>query len=298
MGVWSTDILGNDISSDVYDNFVDSFKKSGLEAAFAQAEKKLKETDEEEIVFCLSALVYAEWKCDVVEERHLKKLMSLREHDTFGSFWLDEKSKRKWVDRLDNLINDCIAGRKPKRPIKHSKNNDIFIATNWNQWDVYAYRLSSSQAKKKELYGKYVVLQKVGEDCSGGPQKCDIIRVVNHVFDDLKDCESFGSYTLLPMVNSDILEGWLSRDVKWLRIWLSVGLHYSMELFELNEYPAKRLVFLTNSPNSFEFDRISGKVYYHGSCWKQFERHTLIPMLDEWMNKEDDLKRYFQRLIS
>ena len=297
MGVWSTDILGNDISSDVYDNFVDYFKRFGPEVALAQAEKDLKETDEDEMVFCLSALVYAEWKCDVVEERHLQKLLSLREHDTFGSFWPNKKNKQKWVAAVDKLINDCIANIKPKRTIKQSKSDEASIATNWNQWDVYAYRFSSTQSKEIGLYGKYVVLQKIGDHLCES-QKCDIIRIVNHVFDNLKDCENFDSYTLLPMVDPEVLETWVSRDLEWFRFELSYSLHYSMYLFEQNEYPSKKLTFLANSPNSFEFDRISGKIYYHGSCWKQFERHTLIPMLDEWMNKEDDLKRYFERLIS
>ena len=295
MGVWSTSILGNDLSSDAYAEFIDSFKRKGAEISFSQVEKELEEIDEEEKEFYLSAIIYAEWKCDIVNKRHLQELITLRNSDNFAMLWPNENDKKRRARVIDKVINNCLADNHPKKPIKCSTQNDTATFTNWNQWDVYAYKLSSSTAKKKELYGKYMVLQKIGENHSD-ENHCDIIRIVNHAFSDLEDCLNFDSYTLLPEVTVEVLSYDLLHDIEWFEWELSRSLHYSMFLFEPNDYPSRKLFFLTNSPKSFEFDRITGNLPFHDSYWKQFERHTLIDLLEEWENKEDELKRFLNML--
>lgn len=295
MGVWSTEILGNDLSSDIFESFTEAFRKSGAKVALNQVDKELENIDDEERAFFLSSLVYAEWLCNVVEEKHLQELIDLRKRDDFGLFWSTQKERKQWSNAIDKIIEDCLTGRKPKYPIKHSTKKDNAIYLNWNQWDVYAYKLSSSLAKNKGLYGKYMVLQKIGEDNSGD-NNCDVIRIVNHIFQNLDDCANFGAYTLLPEVTAIVLEDYLSHDTDFFRWELSRSLHYSMFMFKPNEYPAKQLVFLANSPELFGFDKQNDKLLFHNCFWKQFERHTLIDLFEEWEGREADLRRFLEML--
>ena len=97
MGVWSTEILGNDISSDVFDEFVGIFKKEGADAATRQMEKEIENMDEDEKDFFFSALIFAEWKCDAVNSTHLQELISLYKGTEFGMAWHDKQKREKWI---------------------------------------------------------------------------------------------------------------------------------------------------------------------------------------------------------
>jgi len=113
----------------------------------------------------------------------------------------------------------------------------------WNVGDVYAYQFHKEESKKYEAYGKFILIQKIGEEQFIPPHICEdedlskfpvLMRI--HVFDKLFD----HAPTL--------------KDVEKLRLlpigqptWTGeIAMSILLELDKKKDYPAEQLIFLGN----------------------------------------------------
>ena len=137
----------------------------------------------------------------------------------------------------------------------------------WNLHDVYAYQFHKERSKENDFYGKYMLLQKIGERRCGERQKLYMqIQVINHVFDELPELGDINRYRILPL--DDL------RYIERRKFNMNDSIHISRQ----SEYPAKHLTFLGTVPGPANKNHIG---------WSM---HGIL----DWLGLEYNLGHYYQ----
>ena len=122
----------------------------------------------------------------------------------------------------------------------------------WNLNDVYAYQFHFEQSKEAELFGKYILIQKIGTGV--GAQEKDLppamrVHIFDCVFDEIPPIEVIDTLRLLPLdtpkrVNIAGTTPYAPNRVIFKKdpIWIN---RYAYS-FSSREYPQKHLFYLGN----------------------------------------------------
>ncbi|MCL2679249.1 MAG: hypothetical protein FWF18_03045, partial [Dehalococcoidia bacterium] len=106
----------------------------------------------------------------------------------------------------------------------------------WNVNDVYAYQFHMEESKKHGTFGKYILIQKIGEGELDWPEGSVAMRI--HIFDKLfisiPVLNDIGGVRLLPIGRPD-KAGFLFMNVL-------------MEFIKKKDYPVNYLTYVGNTP--------------------------------------------------
>jgi len=224
--------------------------------------------DEEDEPLLWFALAETQWKVGRLLPEVKTKAMEWIEEGGLIALW--EKSTigsvgwKKTLDKLHGKLNT----EQPKE--KKIRKSVVLDKNLWNVGDVYAYQFNTEASKGLNAYGKYILLQKIGE----GKHLLDEVLTRIHVFDKLLDnvpaIEDVTKIRLLPFRQRD-KEGSLSMN----------GL---VDLFKKGDYPVNFLTYVGNvqppankvfkelhppSPSAWKF--IEEQLCYKLKCWHDVE---------------------------
>jgi hypothetical protein len=108
----------------------------------------------------------------------------------------------------------------------------------WNLHDVYAYQFHKEVSKENGLFGKYMLIQKIGEGRHGERNKLFMhVQVIDHVFENLPKLEDINRYRILPL-----------DELKYENCDEKFGTIGIISLYKPSEYPAKHLTLLGATP--------------------------------------------------
>lgn len=165
MGMWGFDLYQNDISLDVKDEF-EKLYYAGISVQditdkLTEDYKSIMGDINEEPLFWF-ALADSQWNLGVllpvVKEKALYWIA--KDSSMFNYQIIDVSSKAKMKKTLDDLQAKLLS---PQPPVKKVVKKRIYKCQ-WKVGDVFAFRLDSSLAKERGLYGRYFLIQKVDED--------------------------------------------------------------------------------------------------------------------------------------
>lgn len=272
MGTWSTKLYGNDTTSDVRDTYIEFLRKtSNDEDAYKMTCDEFREligTDEEALFWF--ALADTQWKYG--------RLMTCVKNNALNfinkfpntiSEQLSEKQIASWKSDLENLSAELLSQMPPYRKIQPQK---VFVRNPWNVGDIYAYRFHSQKSQNFDLYGKYIVFQKIGNALSYDNLTFSVIQIFNKVYSSCPSFEDIDGVDILPLVYPPNIEGTPGSIDDYIPSfdWFTKAI---MILDKSSSYPKNHLSFLGNLG-------LPDKIYCGNECQDIFWSET---GMEDWI---------------
>ena len=281
MGIINTTLYGNDTACDVRDTYLKYlYEQLDDNKAYSNVINDFGEyfgTEEEPIVWY--ALADTQWRlgrlCCQVKE---KALEWINVNGGESMFEENTESLSKWRDTLREL-QKTLNSPMPK-PVKMKKEKP-FVHNPWNTGDIYAYCFHTDMAAENNVFGKYILLQKIGEAEWYDGIVLSIICVYDCIFDKLPSLEAVGKLRVLPLVTSEIRKLKLTESQEDYERYFSKFLKAAMVYERKSQFPEKYVSFIGNN-------RVP-KMHYHHSeytelMWEKDMDSLLLECYSEWHN--------------
>ncbi|MCL2424888.1 MAG: hypothetical protein FWD05_00970 [Oscillospiraceae bacterium] len=243
MGTWSSSLYGNDTTCDVRDTYTEYLlEQLSNDEAFEKTMMDFEELigDDDEPLFWY-ALAETQWKVGRLTSEVKEKAFEWIEKDGGVSLWEDSgASSAGWKKTLSKLKE------KLESPMRREKKMEVVNQNLWNIGDVYAYQFNTEESKATGKYGKYVLIQKMGEGIKDEYYKWKTpeelakepvrmsIHVFNKLFDEMPTAADIMDARLLPAQINNLGE--------------AIFMSSFMDLEKKVHYPAKNLSYLGNMP--------------------------------------------------
>ncbi len=243
MGFWNTTLYSNDITCDIRDSYLELLKHNSNNVIIYQniikEYQELFDTDEEPLFWY--ALADVQWDVGRLSERVKNNVLKYIEEQAGSSFWEDDLDKQsEWHRTLQQLQHKI---QSPMPPIKRLRKKIDFKKNPWNVGDVYAYEFHTEKAKEYDLFGKYILIQKIGNVEYYEDIMYSVVHFYDKVFDFLPDEIDLKQYRILPLTLSP-----KDCHVSLSDYYPPIGWYLcaSMLYEKKSIYPQKHLTFLTN----------------------------------------------------
>lgn len=274
MGVWSRKLYGNDVICDVRDTYIDLLhEQESNEDAESKTLLQYAEymgTDEECLVWY--ALADAQWKAGRLSSNVKDKAFKHIEVYAGCEFWEDvENGIDGWKNTLEELkiqLESPMPKEKKYRKVKPEVYNP------WEIGDVYAYRFSTEYSKEKGLYGKYILMQKIGNVEGCDQLTFSRIYIFDKVFDKIPMISDIKDVRLLP-IDTPQRTADMQHD-------FPLNMNAIMDFYKKSEYPEKRLTYLGNAAIEIETPCYINRAYYG---WYRLEENWLCSFYLQWRTK-------------
>ena len=250
MGFRGTYLYSNDTTCDIRDNYI-AFLRDGhddeesWELLWAKSKDYIG-TDEEALFWYAAAETM--WQVGRLTPEVKEQALYWIEQKGGMEFW-DGKKQLSWAKTLQNL-SDKLNRPMPKRK-KITKPKPLNLDP-WNLNDVYAYQFHSEETKTNGLYGKYVLIQKIGVGKAVGNKTSPPamrVHIFDCVFDEIPPIEVIDTLRLLPLdtpkrVNISGTAPYSPNRVIFKKdpIWINRYIY----TYAAREYPQKYLFYLGN----------------------------------------------------
>lgn len=237
MAFWGYGLYANDCAADVKDTYV-SLLQNGLddEEVYAQMLEEFKEylgTEEEPLFWY--ALADIQWQKGRLRSEVKQKALFWINNNGGLDFWMDSANKGTgWKNTLLKLQTRLNT---PQPPLKKVHRPKCFPKNPWNIGDIYAYQFDSNEALKKDIVGKYIVLQKIGNTKFLDGNILSRIQVFDKLFESLPCIDEIQNIRVLPLIpNYDI-------DINNYEDFYDCC-SASMYMYRLSDYPSSSLTFI------------------------------------------------------
>ena len=306
MGTWGTSLYSNDTTCDVRDTYIEflQIQLMNNQDAFNNTIKKFDEyfgNPDEEPLFWY-AIADTQWKVGRLSKEVKQK--ALEWIDKKGGIEVWEESKKGgagWQKTLDKLF-EKLNKEQPKE--KKFKKLIIPNQNPWNLNDIYAYQIHKEYGPKDKYsyYGKYILLQKIGEVKSNLYNDIVMrIQIYDRLFDKIPSIidveQTISTYRLLPFSNPfNQEERFLNsinntnHDNKSYNQYRPISMSVITEQYHKDlSYPIDKLNFicsLKNSPN-IQHERIDGNTNYF-LMWDDLNKQ-IAWLFSLWQNIEYDI---------
>lgn len=247
MGVWSASLFGNDTACDVRDTYIECLKQQmSDEEAYEKTYEEYAEligTDEEPLFWYSLALT--QWRVGrLTDEVKNKALQFISVKGGLDLYEESKKASEKWKSTLECLkenLNQAMPQRKKfRKPVEYVRNP-------WNVGDVYAYQFHTEYAKERNMEGKIIIMQKIGDIVLYGDEIYSIVQVFDCVYDIVPSIEEAISPRILPLTLPPGHEWMPKRKEDYVPSFESC-LRAAFTSVKKSDYPEKYLSYIGNVP--------------------------------------------------
>ena len=231
MGTWGASLYANDTTCDVRDTYVDFLQDQlSNQEAYEKTLEELHEYigDQDEPLFWF-ALAETQWKVGRLMPEVKAKALEWIEKDGGYDLWEENtKGGLAWKKTLVKLRETLESPMRPEKRFPKIDNNP------WKLNDVYAYQFHEEYSKENGLFGKYMLIQKIGEKTHHKKAKTFMqVQLIDHVFCELPNLEDIFNYRILPI-----------EHLRYKRT--SFAMNCSIVAVTKSDYPKKHLTYLGN----------------------------------------------------
>lgn len=231
MGFWGASLYANDSTCDVRDTYLgfleDQFSN---EEAYKKTLEKCNDYigSDEELLFWV-ALAETQWKVGrLTPDVKANALRWIEAEDNLCFLDDDANYKFGWNKTLSNVKI------KLDSPMRSEKKITKLELNPWMINDVYAYRFHRDEANDNGLFGKYMLIQKIGEFPYFERGRIHMqVHFIDCIFDELPCIEDIRRYRILP---SDCLSFPL----------MPLAMNICIYLTSNKQYPEKHLTHIGN----------------------------------------------------
>lgn len=196
MGTWNFRLYGNDTTADVKETYIGFLKQqlNNTDAYLKTLEEydELMGTDEESLFWY--ALADTQWNVGRLTEDVRDKAIAFIKAGSDDMLenprW--EVTFQKLKDKLESPMP---AEKRFAKPIE-------FVRNPWNIGDIYAYQFHTEEAVEHDLYGKYILFQKIGNIEYYENMTFSAIQVFDRVFEEIPDLDMVKDIRILPLTHA------------------------------------------------------------------------------------------------
>ncbi|MCL2426586.1 MAG: hypothetical protein FWD05_09650 [Oscillospiraceae bacterium] len=290
MGTWDSSLYGNDKTCDVKDAYMRHLTNQlSNQEAYDKTMELFKGSigDEHEEPLFWFALAETQWKVGRLTSDVREKAMEWIEKDGGVALWEDSGvSSAGWKKTLAKLKEKLES---PMRSEKKIRKPAEFDANPWALNDVYAYQFNKKSSEKDDVFGKYMIMQKIGEKDSWVPGGKFIptmrVQFYDKLFEELPTLDDLKKLRLLPLdlpYRHNISRDYLNHKGIILMKKDPVQMNAVISMHKKSDYPTKFLTFLGNTqglPNVRKGE--------HDCAWLTIDS-SLYTYYLEWQGKEYD----------
>lgn len=247
MGTWNAGLFSNDTTCDIKDTYMKCLEQQlSNQEAYQKTYEKYEEligTNEEALFWY--ALADTQWNVGRLMPE--VKSIALNQIAQKGGSELWEENKRtlaRWDNTLQKLKDKLTSSMPPEKTIKKPVE---FDRNPWNIGDLYAYQFHTDESKEYDLFGKYIVFQKVGN-----VEWCDniifsAIQVFDRVFDAVPTINQINGLRILPLIAPSFPHS-IKEYIPSFEWYLKATMLY----IKKSHYPKKHFTFIENQnlPNT------------------------------------------------
>lgn len=178
MGVWGTNILQNDVASDVKDAYLDKRKRGtnrdqATEEILEEFSDYIEDCDDGPYVWITLALI--QWEYSELDEELKNIALQVIENNNIVERWLDDNPAK--AKKVESNLKDIREKLKSSMTYKKKILPYNFYHNDWNIGDVYYIELTNDLAKEYHLEGRYILTQKIDEEDSYPGHIVPVVRV-------------------------------------------------------------------------------------------------------------------------
>ena len=293
MGTWSSSLYGNDTTCDVKGTYVEFLKKQlSNEEAYKKTLDIMSEligSEEEHLLWF--ALAETQWEVGRLTSEVKEKALYWIDRKGGLGFWQEDGGTGAgWLKTLEKLRQKLESPMPTEKKIKPS---EVVDNNPWQLNDVYAYRFNKNPSEKNGVLGKYMILQKIGEEkslyCQPGESLLMRIQVYDRIFDELPTIDDLEGLRIMPLDVPDRIN--ISKDAQgqdgrytWAVAKEPIRISTLIGALKKSEYPKKHLIFLGNKEGlanvksnncKFVWLDIDGWLYDFHKRWRGIEYDTV-----------------------
>ena len=267
MGIWGSELYDNDSACDVRDGYLD-FIQDGLdnENAYIKTMEVFHEYigDQDEPLLWF-ALAETQWRVGRLRQDVKDKALEWIEKNGYLDMWTgNPKGEAGWKKTLLKLKE------KLEQPIPKERKIPKLDLNPWNLHDVYAYQFHKEKSKENGFFGKYMLIQKIGEKKHEKERLYMHVQVIDHVFDSLPELDDINKYRILPL-----------EDLKFIKR-RPLQMNGVLPIVKPSEYPKKYLTFLGTTPGPANKELT---LSFEGLSWSSLE--YFLPLYSQfWEGRE------------
>lgn len=272
MGTWNRNLFSNDTACDIRDTYVDLLRRQySDEEAYDITCREYSELmgSEEEPIFWF-AMAAAQWQVGRLTPDVKERALSWIEAQGGMELWEGrENGPEKWKKTLLELKELLLSDMPRKKQFKKEKN---FETNLWNMGDVYAYQCHKECSKAVGLYGKYILLHKIGEEESYGPM-LPRVQIYNRVFDEVPSLDVVSKLTVLPFANA------VSHMETCPEDRMALPFHVAIIRYKERDYAPKDFTYIGNIKDAHGFP--IAKFNISNCYWSELEE-CVCEFLPSW----------------
>lgn len=241
MGFWGSSLYANDCTCDVRDSYMDLLENG---ASKEDAYKKILDdfseyigTDEEPLFWY--ALADTQWRVGRLDDEVKEQALSWIRRKGGEELWLESRSGASgWLKTLAKL-EDKLNQPQPKE--KRFPNLTNVQWNPWNMGDVYAYCFHGKEAEMMGYSGKYILLQKIGEEQGERGRVYSCVRAFDKIFTEIPVAPSIENIRPLPFSSPEAFVKYASTSTKSM-----LAMRETIEIRRPRDYPRKHLQYIGN----------------------------------------------------
>lgn len=291
MGFWGTALYNNDCTCDVKDLYLQFIQTAADEEHTLQNLEELFRdyigTDEEPLLWY--ALADTQWHFGrLLPEVREKALYWLQNNGGAEQWHGNAKREQGWAKTMDKLYAELQLPQRRKKKIENPAENQYNPGA---PGDLFAYRFHTAQAAQMGCYGKYMLLQKIGEGVNSYDWVCPDFLAFDGLYDEIPDEIHVDELRVLPF---DVPERFMpsGRHPDFPKLDMSAVLF----LFKKRNSPEKYMHFIGSYPvrslpdgcrtsGEFPWDNIEDILLAYHSYWKHytyqlFENESVVTKVD------------------
>ena len=280
MGAWGSSLYANDITCDVRDTYtqylMDQLSSEEAYQKLLDYYKECMDTDEEALVWF--ALADTQWRLGRLMPEVKAKALYWIENGGGMELWEESANGGKGWQNTLNKLKLRLETPMPKEKKIHRP--EEYVTNPWNVGDVYAYQFHKKDSIEAGLYGKYILLQKIGDNGSESQ-----LQVYDKVFDTLPILKDLDGLRVLP---AESLKCSISFDYEKERNFKEspIGFNFRLNIYKKRHFEEKFYTFIGNQE-----DKLHMPI---NAFWREFYADsletTIADIYSEWHGVDYKLK--------
>ena len=289
MGARGSGLYANDTTSDVRDTYMGYLRdqlsdEEAYKKTLDEYSECIGDNDEEPLFWF--AMAESQWRVGRLLPEVKSKALEWIEKDGGLDLWLESKTKGAGWKKTLVKLKEKLESPMPK--YKKVRKPEVIDNNLWNLNDVYAYQFSSKLSEESGYYGKYMLIQKIGEGVSRSflsDGVCMSIQILDKMFDTLPSIDDIKKIRVLPMDFPDRVT--ISEPIhrhgtlyKKEPIWMNALISMSSK----REYPRNCLTYIGNGQGPYNLREdeqtlswwnIDSSLILYYNLWQGIEYDTI-----------------------
>ena len=233
------------------------------------------------------ALADVQWDLSrLLPEVHSKALEWIEKSGGLDICGDNQYRRADWEEALENLKFKLKEPTQWPCPLLKLRQQQKISCNRWKTNDIYAYQFHGEEARKTGLFGKYILIQKIGaKESSVGAMLFMLIHVLDCVFDQLPTLVDIEQLRILPLkliLPNEVPKHFRLKELNYVGV---ICMNQTLLIHQEEDYPAAYLTYIGNRQGPANRQHFSLSSASFDAGWGDID-DRLVKCYQFWQRKE------------